>query len=181
MACLAIGSAEALGLRWGDIDFNERTYSISRNRTNFGIGETKNIYRNRKLPLSDFAFKILTEVKEQQETWGIAGAWKDKTVLPGSPECSVFTLRDGTEIYLKRPTIAFTEIRKAHKLPSFTLHKVRKLFSSWAQEQGASTFETARMLGHSTPVTTEQHYTSISDERMREVSNMVGDQLEQLQ
>ena len=46
---------------------------------------------------------------------------------------------------------------------------------------GASTFETARMLGHSTPVTTEQHYTSISDERMREGSNMVGDQLEQLQ
>ena len=66
MACLAIGSAEALGLQWGDIDFNKRTYSISRNRTNFGIGETKNIYRNRKLPLSDFAFKILTEVKEQQ-------------------------------------------------------------------------------------------------------------------
>ncbi len=181
MACLAIGSAEALGLQWGDIDFNKRTYSISRNRTNFGIGETKNIYRNRKLPLSDFAFKILTEVKEQQETWAIAGAWKDKTVVPGSPECSVFTLRDGTEIYPNRPTIAFTKIRKANKLPSFTLHKVRKLFASWAQEQGASTFETARMLGHSTPVTTEQHYTSISDERMREVSNMVGDQLEQLQ
>ena len=63
------------------------------------------------------------------------------------------------------------------KLPVFNLHKVRKLWASWAQEQGASTFETSRMLGHSTPSTTEQYYTSISDERMREVGNMVGDLL----
>lgn len=179
MASCGIGSAEALGLQWGDIDFNKRTYSIKRNRTKFGIGKTKNQFRTRELPLSDFAFKILTEVKEQQETWAIAGAWKDKTVVPGSPECSVFTLRDGTEILYSHPTKAFTSIRKANKLPLFTLHKVRKLFGSWAQEQGASTFETARMLGHSTPVTTEKHYTSISDDRMREVSNMVGNLLEQ--
>ena len=46
-----------------------------------------------------------------------------------------------------------------------------------AQEQGTTTFETARILGHSTPSTTEKHYTSISDERIREVGNMVGDLL----
>jgi integrase len=179
MASLGIGSAEALGLQWGDIDFNKRTYSIQRNRTKFGIGETKNPYRNRQLPLSDFAFKILTEVKEQQEAWSIAGQWKNKTVIAGSPECPVFIYRDGGEIYALEPSIAFTSIRKANKLPLFTLHKVRKLFASWAQEQGASTFETARMLGHSTPVTTEKHYTSVSDDRIREVYNMVGNLLEQ--
>lgn len=129
------------------------------------------------MPLSEFAFSILKDVKEQQETWAIAGAWKDKTVLPGSPECSVFTLRDGAEIPYAHPIKAFTRIRKIMKLPGFTLHKVRKLFASWAQEQGASTFETARMLGHSTPSTTEKHYTSISEQKMREVSNMVGDLL----
>ena len=48
-----------------------------------------------------------------------------------------------------------------------------------AQEQGTTTFETARILGHSTPSTTEKHYTSISDERIRDVGNMVGDLLEQ--
>ncbi len=63
------------------------------------------------------------------------------------------------------------------KLPVFNLHKVRKLFASWAQEQGASTFEAARMLGHSTPSTTEKHYISLSPERMRVVANSVGDLL----
>jgi len=177
MACCAIGSAEVLGLQWGDIDFDKGSYSIKRNRTKFGIGKTKNIYRNRELPLSDFAFEILKEVKEQQEAWAIAGQWKDKTVIAGSPECSVFTERDGTEIHVLYPSRAFTSIRKAMKLPVFNLHKVRKLWASWAQEQGASTFETSRMLGHSTPSTTEQYYTSISDERMREVANKVGDLL----
>jgi len=47
----------------------------------------------------------------------------------------------------------------------------------WAQEQGASTFEASRMLGHSTPLTTEKNYTSISDERMREITNKVDSQL----
>jgi len=68
MASSAMGSAEALGLRWADIDFDKKSYSIKRNRTRFGIGKTKNIYRNRELPLSEFAFSILKDVKEQQET-----------------------------------------------------------------------------------------------------------------
>ena len=179
MACCAIGSAEVLGLQWGDIDFNKRSYSIKRNRTQYGIGKTKNIYRNRVRPLSDFAFEILKEVKEQQEAWAIAGKWKDKTVIAGSPECSVFTERDGTEIHVLYPSRAFTSVRKAMKLPVFNLHKVRKLFASWAQELGASTFETARMLGHSTPSTIEEYYTSISDQRMREIANSVGDKFKE--
>ena len=179
MASSAMGSAEALGLRWADIDFDKKSYSIKRNRTQYGIGKTKNIHRTRELPLSEFAFEILKEVKEQQEAWAIAGKWKDKTVIAGSPECSVFTERDGTEIHVLYPSRAFTSIRKAMKLPVFNLHKVRKLWASWAQEQGASTFETARMLGHSTPSTTEKHYTSISDERMRAIGNTVGEQLKE--
>ena len=72
---------------------------------------------------------------------------------------------------------AYKNIRKEMKLPAFNLHKVRRL---WAQEQGASAFEASRMLGHSTPSTTEKHYTSISDERMRAIGNTVGEQLKEL-
>ena len=89
----------------------------------------------------------------------------------------MFTERDGTEVHPSYPSRAFTTIRKKMKLPIFTLHNVRKLFASWAQEQGASTFETGRMLGHSKPSTTEEHYTSQLDQRMREVANSVGDLL----
>jgi len=42
---------------------------------------------------------------------------------------------------------------------------------------GASAFEAAIMLGHSKPSTTEDYYMSISDARMREITNKVGDLL----
>lgn len=65
---------EALGLQWGDIDFEAQTISINRNRTKFGTGTTKTKNSERKIKVGKNVIEQLNRyqkvIKEKLLTFG---------------------------------------------------------------------------------------------------------------
>src|ERR1700751_3253976 len=52
MACLGLRSSEAFGLKWSDIDWEQRTISIQRGVYRGAIEDTKTVFSKDKLPLA---------------------------------------------------------------------------------------------------------------------------------
>lgn len=62
-----IRSGELLGLMWHDIDFEEKTLTIERQRTRDGLGPTKTSSSNRTIMIDDDLLELLADYKKWQE------------------------------------------------------------------------------------------------------------------
>ena len=71
---------------------------------------------------------------------------------------------------------AWRNIRKAAGLPDVRLHDLRHTFASLAAAQGASLLMIGKLLGHTTPQTT-QRYAHLMADPMKELNQLIGAQL----
>ena len=149
---------ELLGLRWRDVDLNERTITI-RQTSNYlpgkgvYIGEPKTATSARPLLISVAAVMMLREYKiwqdEQRENMG--DKWEDE-------DGRVFTTDTGAPIFPDSVTAWFSDFISKTDLPKVTIHSLRHTFASLMIADGVPLVVVSRQLGHAQASTTANIY-----------------------
>ena len=167
--------SEVLGLRWEYIDFENRTLTVAETlQQNTGgsyVDETKNESSRRVLPLTQQAYDLLLEQKEQQ---------KERKKIMGSyyfDSDYVCTWADGKVIQPNYLTRSFHNILQNSDLPMVRLHDLRHSTASNLIEHNVSIVNVADWLGHSSPTTTLNFYAHTNVEQKKRVANVIDGML----
>lgn len=143
---------EAAGLRWQDIDFNDRTLTIP---------ETKN-GEALTLPLSDYLFDLLYERARRYGNY--------EFVFPGS----------GQSGHLQEPKKAVKRVKERSGV-NFTIHDLRRTFITIAESLDISMYALKRLINHKITNDITGGYIVVDVERLREpVEKVAGYVLEQV-
>lgn len=154
---LGLRREELCGLKWENVDFENKKIRICEARTIAGTEiidkDTKNQSSNRTLAMPNDIADFLTKEKAKQE--------KDRKFFGDHYEDSGYVVvRDDGKPY--RPNYLSERFKKVindNELPKITLHGLRHTFASVANSMGITLFEIGKVLGHSTPSTTGKIYT----------------------
>lgn len=141
---------EALTVRWADIDLDRRLWRISRTKSG----------KNRHVPLSDSALKVLLNQRVRQQAQGVASTFVFPNEHTGQPFVSVFYSWDAA--------------RRRAGLEDLRMHDLRHSFASFLVNAGRSLYEVQELLGHADARTTSR-YAHLSPERLRQAVQVVGD------
>lgn len=152
---LGLRHGEALGLRWGDVDFDKKVVHIQRDidrNDNDAVGALKNVFSDRLVPIPP---QLLTILDRQR----------------GLPDMYLLH-RAGN-----KPLNRYQE-NKLWKaiivdlcgIDDITTHSLRHNYITLCWEAGIDAYATARFAGHNTAETTLKVYTHLSKER--ELENM---------
>lgn len=163
-------TGEMIGLRWFDVDFENRVLHIRRTmeyRHSVGewrIGEPKTKNSIRDVPLTQEAVNILKNQKEKL---------KSLKVRPIEFKDSVFLCRDGTPTKNSAyDTKLFYYCDKAG-IPRFSMHVLRHTFATRCIENGMRPKTLQMILGHSNIGITMNLYVHVTgDEKAKEVQNI---------
>lgn len=167
-------TGELIGLRWSDIDFENRTIKIERTmeyRHKVGewrVGPPKSKSGYRTIPLTDEAIRILKNQMEKNKSLKIIPfEWKDV----------VFLCKNGTPV--KNSTYDTGLFKTCDKagIPKFSMHVLRHTFATRCIEGGMKPKTLQQILGHSNIGITMNLYVHITeDEKLKEI-NLVADAL----
>ncbi|MFP4147131.1 MAG: tyrosine-type recombinase/integrase [Halorhodospira sp.] len=138
---------EVLQARWADIEPERQVWRIPQPKAT----------ERRHVPLSDAVVRLLEELG----TWRYS-EWLFPNPRTGRPFGSIYT--------------SWNRARRDAGLPEVRLHDLRHSFASYLVNQGHSLYEVQKLLGH-TQIQTTQRYAHLSQERLREASNNVGELL----
>lgn len=166
-AWFGLRRGEIIGLRWIDIDFNNKTLYI--NGTIKDKGESgskiKNMYYElsaktsssiRSFPMPDSAVKYLTELKMKQEKFK-----KDNRAYNHKWDDFVCVKSDGNLLSLEYVSRAFPKLCESAGLKRLKLHELRHSNISMLLENGASMKELQEWAGHSSYSTTANIYSHV--------------------
>lgn len=166
-AWFGLRRGEIIGLRWIDIDFNNKTLYI--NGTIKDKGESgskiKNMYYElsaktsssiRSFPMPDSAVKYLTELKMKQEKFK-----KDNKAYNHKWDDFVCVKSDGNLLSLEYVSRTFPKLCESAGLKRLKLHELRHSNISMLLENGASMKELQEWAGHSSYSTTANIYSHI--------------------
>jgi len=135
---------ELLGLKWGDVDWENNQIHVQRTFNNGRFFSTKTKESNRKIDLGP---KVMTELKK----WKLA--------CPNSKLDLIFPNEVGNPIdhnnMVKR---CFEPALKAASLPRIRFHDLRHTYASLLIEQGENVKYIQSQLGHSNPTVTWNVY-----------------------
>ena len=171
-AGLGLRREEICGLRWPNVDFNQRVVRIKEARTAAGASivqkTTKTRSSTRTLYLSDSLYTLLLrEQQRQQQECILSGrAWDGAGM--------VLLDRHGEPYPPNAVSLAFTRFIRRNNMPKITLHGLRHTFATVASAQGAPLFDIGKALGHSTPSTTGRIYTHLLDQTHAHILNQVA-------
>lgn len=163
--------SEVIGLQWKNIDFRQRTITVSATMQQGGghcyLAETKTESSYRTLPMIDKVYTLLSAQKERQS--------RNRAILGQAYIESDFvcTWDDGRLIQPDYVTRAFNKAIKKSKLPAVRLHDLRHSVASNLLNSGHSPTDVSSWLGHSTPVTTFGYYAHASKASKEHISNAV--------
>jgi integrase len=156
---------EALGLKWGDIDFERKTVSIQRSLTEVGgyveLGPTKTPKSRRLIDLGSLVVCALERRRSASE----------------SEEHSsdlVFCTLNGTP--MRRSNLRRSHLRpilKAARLGHLRLHDLRHSMGSLAIAQGVPVKVVSDRLGHSTTRMTQDRYLHVLPGLQREAADAI--------
>ena len=138
---------EGAQLRWGDVDLLGRTLTIR---------DTKN-HQPHTLPLSDFLFDLLSARQETRTS---------EFVFPG----------DGARGHLIDPKKAKGRVIEAAGV-AFTLHDLRRTFTTVAESLDIPAYALKRLLNHSAAGDVTAGYVVVSVERLRKPMQTIADYL----
>lgn len=131
---------EVLDAKWTDIDWAQRSWKISKNKSN----------KIRHIPLSLGALDILMEAKTHQTiTFACDYIFPNPNTL--KPFVSIFFSWDAA--------------RKRAGLPDLRVHDLRHSFASFLVNAGRSLYEVQELLGHA-DIKTTSRYAHLSRERL---------------
>ena len=160
--CLGLRREEICGLRWENVDFQNRRIHIREARTAAGARvvqkETKNRSSTRTLYMTDDILEVLRRERSHQVV--------RRTERGASYADSGFvTVNQRGEPHSPNlVSLAFTRMIRQAGLPPITLHGLRHTFATIASSQGVPLFDIGKALGHSTPATTGRIYTHLLDQ-----------------
>lgn len=153
---------EALALRWKDIDFSNKSFSINKAYSQLEKKDvaTKTTSSIRKLPLTVKAFETVCEEHQlQSQKRGFKDSWR---VFGGS---KALTSTSATRIKNQA-------CQKAN-LPHFRLHDFRHSFISLLIANGADISSVSHYVGHATVSTTLNVYTHFYDDKLKEAISKI--------
>ena len=165
-------TGELVGLKWDDIDFKNKTLTISRTmeyRYKVGewrIGPPKSESGYRTVPLTDEAIRILKAQKEKNS--------KIK-VIPMEWADQVFLCRKGEPVKNSTYDTALFKICDTVGIKRFSMHVLRHTFATRCIEAGMMPKTLQKILGHSNIGITMNLYVHITeDEKHKEIELVAG-------
>ena len=167
-------TGELIGLRWSDIDFENRTMKIERTmeyRYKVGewrVGPPKSKSGYRTIPLTDEAIRILENQRSKNKSLKLVPIeWKD----------IVFLCRKGTPVKNSTYDTGLFKYCDRVGIPRFSMHVLRHTFATRCIEGGMKPKTLQKILGHSNIGITMNLYVHITeDEKHREI-DLVADAL----
>lgn len=171
---------ELLGLRWEDIDFDNRTISVKqtvqRSGGNDATGEGSKLHivtpksarSVRTLPLPEFVAEAILgrKARQAQERLLAGSRWRDSHL--------VFTNSKGTPIEPRRLDTEFKRILKEAEQPeTIRLHDSRHFAASLLAALDVHPRIAMEILGHSDINLTMKTYTHVPSDDMREAANKI--------
>lgn len=173
---LGLRRGEVLGLKWADVDLENRVVHIANTRTMTGSKlvekDPKTEKSRRSVVIPEALYQVL--VKEK--------ARKFVHHDPGKPVPSkvyVAVMEDGRPINPNYLSDMFTEHIQKHKFKDVTFHGLRHTYASIANNAGAPMQEISASLGHASTSITEQIYTHDFNPVKSTAVNAVAEKLEQ--
>ena len=167
-------TGELIGLRWSDIDFENKTMKIERTmeyRYKVGewrIGPPKSKSGYRTIPLTDEAIRILKNQRAKNS---------ELKVIPIEWSDTVFLCRNGTPVKNSTYDTGLMKYCDRANIPRFSMHILRHTFATRCIEGGMKPKTLQKILGHSNIGITMNLYVHITeDEKLREI-NLVADAL----
>lgn len=140
---------EGFGLTWNNIDFQNKTLTVERNRGNYGTGtpKTKNSYRTIKID------DTLIDQLRIYKKWS-----KEKLLANGlilTEESFIFIDESGTPSSYEKIRYILIKLIKKNGLPNVTLHGLRHTHATILLNSGINVKVIAERLGN----TVEMIYT----------------------
>ena len=167
-------TGEMIGLRWSDIDFEERTIKIERSmeyRYKVGewrIGPPKSKSGHRTIPLTDEAIRILLNQRAKNSKLKLIPIeWKDV----------VFLCKKGTPVKNSTYDTGLFKYCDIAGIPRFSMHVLRHTFATRCIEAGMKPKTLQQILGHSNIGITMNLYVHITDEEKHREIDLVADAL----
>lgn len=167
-------TGELIGLKWSDIDFENRTMKIEGTmeyRYKVGewrVGPPKSKSGYRTIPLTDEAIRILENQRSKNKSLKLVPIeWKD----------IVFLCRKGTPVKNSTYDTGLFKYCDRVGIPRFSMHVLRHTFATRCIEGGMKPKTLQKILGHSNIGITMNLYVHITeDEKHREI-DLVADAL----
>lgn len=167
-------TGELIGLKWSDIDFENRTMKIERTmefRYKVGewrVGPPKSKSGYRTIPLTDEAIRILENQRAKN---------KKLKLIPIEWNDTVFLCRNGTPVKNSTYDTGLFKYCDHVGIPHFSMHVLRHTFATRCIEGGMKPKTLQKILGHSNIGITMNLYVHITeDEKHREI-DLVADAL----
>lgn len=164
-------TGELVGLRWEDVDFENKTVKIQRSmeyRYSVGAwrtGEPKSKSGYRTIPLTDEAIRILLAQKEKNSKIKfISEEWSEY----------IFLCRKGEPVKNSTYDTALFKICEKAGINKFSMHVLRHTFATRCIEGGMMPKTLQKILGHSNIGITMNLYVHITDEEKQKEINMVA-------
>jgi integrase len=175
MATTGMRRGEVLGLRWSDLDLEQRVLQVEQTLTTVSdkpiFGRPKSEASRRQLSLDDWTVGILKQHRKHQieEREACGDAWgNDGNDL-------VFSREDGSLVHPDRFSRRFKSVNRESGVPMLRgPHDVRHSYATIAIEQGQHPNGIKDRLGHATIAITMDTYGHRSPEMDRNIANVVS-------
>lgn len=171
---MGLRRGEVAGLKWSDVDLEERVISINNSRTQVGseVDEKKPKTDRgiRKLGIPDEVYEALVREKNKPIK---KGSMSERTVKHDY----VVTMKNGKPFRPNYISDCFNAHIKKHKLKPITYHGLRHTFATIASHSGASINELSSALGHANIAVTYGVYTHMIDAVRSEATEKVAQSL----
>lgn len=164
-----VRSSELRGLRWEDIDFSNRTIHIRRNTTydsssgKFITGELKTNSGLRDIPMTQIAYEILINIKNQQ-------AQQKRKVLSFEYANHIFLNRNGSLLPNSNYDKYLEKLCDKAGIEKISMHTLRHTFATRCIESGMKPKTLQKILGHANISMTMDLYVHVTeDEKVKEM------------
>jgi integrase len=161
LATTGMRRGEVLGLRWEDVDLDERALSIVQTLTTVSgrvhIGPPKTGKSRRRVSLDTVTFDALKahRTRQLEERLAAGDAWSNDGDL-------VFTDELGGPVHPDRFSRLFDRIARDAELPRIRLHDLRHSYATLALKAGVHPKVVSERLGHSTIAITLDLYSHVA-------------------
>lgn len=162
---LGLRRGEALGLRWEDIDFEQRTlrvsFALQALKEKLTLVEPKTMTSRRTIPLPFALVSALRAhyARQLQERLLAGDRWQEHGL--------VFPTSIGTPMHAGNLVRSFHALLKRAGLPSIRFHDLRHSCASLLAAQGVPARVAMEILGHSDIRVTQNIYTHVFDDAKR--------------
>jgi len=138
---------EVLEIKWGDINFDQSSWKISKNKSN----------KVRHVPLSEGALEILSAIREKSTGTHCGVSIEQNDFIfanpsTGKPYSSFF--------------YSWNTARAKAGMPELRVHDLRHSFASFLVNAGRSIYEVKELLGHA-DIKTTSRYAHLSQESLK--------------